>query len=288
MPDRTNMDAFSTLMQHFNLEASVYNNSRLSGDWNVHKLGNGRCGFHMITHGCCHLSVGDEINTTLEYGDLVIFTAEVEHQLYACPQVPASDTGLLCANVNFSHVGSKMILNALPKVFVVRSESNHQWVEAIQSMLLSENTQTSFGTDVILNRLSELVFIYALRQELEAKSEQIGLLALYKHQGINQVLTEVHNTPEASWTVESMASFAAMSRTRFANLFKQLSGWTPMEYLTWWRMQLAWSKLQAGHKVYQVAQSSGYRSEAAFSRAFSRHFKVSAQDVKRQIKSELA
>jgi AraC-like DNA-binding protein len=73
-----------------------------------------------------------------------------------------------------------------------------------------------------------------------------------------------------------------MSRTRFAKHFKECSGWTAMRYLTWWRMQLAYEKLNSGQSVAQVAEHIGYNSEAAFSRAFSKEFKLTAGQVKKQ------
>ncbi len=54
-----------------------------------------------------------------------------------------------------------------------------------------------------------------------------------------------------------------------------------MQYLVWWRMQLAWSALQEGKDVATTAEQVGYRSEAAFSRAFQKAFGVSAGAVRR-------
>lgn len=81
--------------------------------------------------------------------------------------------------------------------------------------------------------------------------------------------------------VDTTRQQAAMSRTAFATAFKELSGWTPMQYLTWWRMQLAWHLLADGEPVAIVADKIGYQSEAAFSRAFKSEFKQTAGEVRR-------
>ena len=72
-----------------------------------------------------------------------------------------------------------------------------------------------------------------------------------------------------------------MSRTAFAETFRRVSEWTPAKYLTWWRMQLAWSKLSEGQTSASIAGTVGYKSEAAFSRAFQKHFGVTAGNVRR-------
>jgi AraC-like DNA-binding protein len=73
------------------------------------------------------------------------------------------------------------------------------------------------------------------------------------------------------WTVESLAAAAGMSRSAFAVRFKDVLGQTPLEYVTEWRMQKAIQLLQRkGKKLNEIAQSVGYESDAAFSKAFKR------------------
>ena len=56
---------------------------------------------------------------------------------------------------------------------------------------------------------------------------------------------------------------------------RQLVGETPLEYLTSWRMHKATALLQEGDKkLFEVAKSVGYDSDAAFSKAFKRNFGV--------------
>jgi AraC-like DNA-binding protein len=64
-----------------------------------------------------------------------------------------------------------------------------------------------------------------------------------------------------------------VSRSAFAQKFKDLVGETPLEYLTNWRMQKATAFLRDGNKkLFGVAKSLGYDSDAAFSKAFKRVF----------------
>jgi AraC-like DNA-binding protein len=57
------------------------------------------------------------------------------------------------------------------------------------------------------------------------------------------------------------AKEVTLSRTSFAETFKAVSGWTQGKYLTWWRMQLAWSLLTDVENSAEVANKVGYKSE---------------------------
>ena len=62
-----------------------------------------------------------------------------------------------------------------------------------------------------------------------------------------------------------------MSRSAFAARFTELVGEPVMAYVTRWRMHFAVSALRdEGATVAELADRLGYRSEAAFSRAFKR------------------
>ena len=67
-----------------------------------------------------------------------------------------------------------------------------------------------------------------------------------------------------------------MSRTSFAVRFRDAVGIPPLTYVLYWRMRLAERELsETDHSVADIAWSLGYRSESAFSNAFSRATGVS-------------
>lgn len=74
------------------------------------------------------------------------------------------------------------------------------------------------------------------------------------------------------WTLERLADAAGGSRSSLAERFAELLGEPPIRYLTRWRMQFATTLLDRPDplKVETVAHRVGYRSGAAFSRAFKR------------------
>jgi AraC-like DNA-binding protein len=73
-----------------------------------------------------------------------------------------------------------------------------------------------------------------------------------------------------------------MSRSAFALRFKERLGETPLEYLTNWRMYKATGLMQKGDtKLFEVAKSVGYDSDAAFSKAFKRVLGVAPREYRR-------
>src|SRR6266849_884287 len=97
-----------------------------------------------------------------------------------------------------------------------------------------------------------------------------------------QALKTMHERVENPWTVETLAAAAGMSRSAFALRFKELVGETPLEYLTNWRMHKATGLLQEDDKkLFEIAKSVGYDSDAAFSKAFKRVLGVAPREYRR-------
>lgn len=290
------IDAFSQILHLLKLDATVYFNAKVCGNWRINEHTLEATCFHMVTVGSCILDVPGLFNGVLNCGDLVIFPRELAHSMVPVTvqtgeqtwfEYPAArdieGTGLLCGEMRFQHKGSRYILDALPPVFVIRYDTSNNWLKSLLEMIVTENTNVSPASKALLNKLSELLFTYALRQHLEDHPEEVGMLAIYGHNRLAHAINAIHQHPEYEWTLESMASEAALSRTTFVETFKSVSGWTPGQYLTWWRMQLAWSKLRNGESMTEVSNSVGYKSESAFSRIFKKTFSTPAGKVRRGI-----
>jgi AraC-like DNA-binding protein len=68
--------------------------------------------------------------------------------------------------------------------------------------------------------------------------------------------------------LEALAEAAGMSRSVFADAFRDTVGCTPGAYLQSWRVSLAQQALRRGQPLKMIAIDVGYGSEAALSRAF--------------------
>ena len=75
--------------------------------------------------------------------------------------------------------------------------------------------------------------------------------------------------------VSQMAEYAKESERSFQRRFRETTGKSPGKYFENLRLDHARSMLETGTSVDKTAQSVGYRSNAAFRRAFSRRFGIS-------------
>jgi AraC-like DNA-binding protein len=124
----------------------------------------------------------------------------------------------------------------------------------------------------VITRLGDVLVIQAIRSWIEtAPAARTGWLGALHDEQIGRALTLIHRDPARPWTVASLARELALSRSAFAARFTELVDEPAMRYVTRWRMQIAQSALESeGATVAELADRLGYRSEAAFARAFKR------------------
>lgn len=286
----TALDDYFRLIQ---LHCEVYHNQQVCGDWMLTEHEEGQTCFHLVSHGRCRLEVGSE-STLLDTGDVVLFPREVPHRLISLSDrgparhLPLTEgwqadaTGLLCAAIHFEHRASEPLLNAWPNYLIVRRDADvARWLMPILEQLVAVSQQAGPGSQAIIDRLAEVVFLQVLRHQLTEAHQAHGFVAAYGHPRLSQAMNAFHAAPDQPWTLIEAAEAANMSRAQFARVFKSTTGWTWQGYQSWWRMQLAWSALERGQSVIETALSVGYQSEAAFSRAFYRQFERHAGAVRR-------
>jgi AraC-like DNA-binding protein len=135
---------------------------------------------------------------------------------------------------------------------------------------LRESERPRAGGETILSKLSELMFLQAIRQHIDGiPAEATGWLSGLRDRHVGMALSLMHSRPSERWTIDSLAREVGLSRSAFAERFSQLMGVPPMQYLGNWRLQRAAQLLERnGISIAQAARDVGYESEAAFNRAF--------------------
>ncbi|MGT2425840.1 helix-turn-helix transcriptional regulator [Amnibacterium kyonggiense] len=115
------------------------------------------------------------------------------------------------------------------------------------------------------------MLLEVLRAYLEQEQPPTGWLRLLADESLAPALRLIHEQPGRTWTLVDLAAAARMSRTSFANRFRDVAGITPLAYLSRWRTVLAQRALQdADLRIGELAARLGYGSESAFSTAFKR------------------
>ena len=126
---------------------------------------------------------------------------------------------------------------------------------------------------IMISRIVELLLIRVLRLWALDPAAQSSWLVGATDRAIGRTLGMMHAAPDRRWSVPELARTVGLSRSVFARRFVTLVGQPPSRYLIRLRLDKAAELLQQTKQtISEVAQASGYQSEAAFSRALKLRF----------------
>ncbi|MGK0375681.1 MAG: AraC-like DNA-binding protein [Arenicella sp.] len=274
------MNAVNQLFAPLKLEANVFHNGQYCGAWAIDISGSQKMTFHVVVRGTCYLKVADQVTRLVE-GDAVFFPNDSTHvvsnfpdqeiELNSVASEPMSalltepSTGLVCGDFGHQHPLFERIVKQLPEVILIRRDP-HSASSKIIDLVLEESASSGEQTSVLLNRLSDCLFLLMVRDHLDVES---GIFAGMSHPKLVRAIALMHRDPEQKISLEQLAAEALMSRSAFSTLFKSIVGQSPIDYLKQWRITLAYRWLvDEGISTYEAALRSGYESESSFSKAF--------------------
>ncbi len=294
------MDTLSNILSLLNLRASVYFHSSFCGNWSIDGDNEYRATFHLIARGNCWLQLPDLDRTiVLRGGDLIVFPRDIRHSISSSqsveqaeaapspPMEPETDeptTSLICGYFDFDSPQANPILDAMPDLIHIKNEdpARTSMLDTVLRFITSETESAQPGSDVIVDKLSEILFIHVIRAYVQHAGVKTGLLAALSDTRLGRAIRAVHEDPAYNWRVSTLAEKAGMSRSAFASHFQAVTGITPMQYVTNWRMQTAFEKLRTGKvSVGLIAEQSGYQTEASFRKAFKKQMGVGPGAVRR-------
>jgi AraC-like DNA-binding protein len=254
--------------------------------------------YHLVVSGNAYAGIPGETQVPVETGDLVIFpqgdphvfssqrgmVAEPDlnfHQRVPGARLPlvlhqqgdGERVALICGFIGCDREPYNPLLATLPRTLILRREQLAlRPVAPLIAVAVAETKAQRSGGECVLSRLSELLFVEAVRLYVEGLSNDAnGWLAGLRDPQIGQALALLHGKPASSWSLEDLASEVGMSRSLLAERFVHFVGLPPMQYLAQWRMQLAAERLRSTNDTLAaIADRVGYGSESAFSRAFKR------------------
>jgi AraC-like DNA-binding protein len=179
------------------------------------------------------------------------------------------DTLVITAGYSVDGGAAGRLLNALPAAFVVSCEDERC---PTLDVLAAEIAKEQAGQDIVLERLLDLLLVYALREWFDRP--EANTPAWYRALGdetVGPALRAMHDEPQRAWTVAELAARAGVSRAALARRFTTLVGVPPLTYLTEWRMNVAADLLaEPEATIGSVARAVGYADGFAFSTAFKR------------------
>jgi AraC-like DNA-binding protein len=181
-------------------------------------------------------------------------------------------TRMVCGFLGCDGAESNPVIATLPPVLKLNLEEGGaaEWIRSTFQYAAEEVSAGRQGSEAVLAKLSELLFVEAVRRYAETLPDgQTGWLAGLRDTHVARALALLHRDIARPWTVDELGREVGLSRSALADRFIRLIGVPPMHYLASWRMQVATQKLRnSSASLAQVADMVGYESEAAFSRAF--------------------
>jgi AraC-like DNA-binding protein len=183
-----------------------------------------------------------------------------------------------------------LLLKVLPPFIHIREESDRATLRWCVERMRQELLDPQPGDFIVAQQLATLVLVQALRLHLsEEQHDGVGWLFALSDKRMRAAINAIHAAPARRWTLRAMAEEAAMSRTTFAQKFKETVGLSPMDYLAHWRMALAAEKLtRSRESIASIALAVGYESEKSFSTAFKRVKGYAPREFSRRRNAELA
>jgi len=274
------------------------------GDWGVRFPAHGMVKCYSVVRGECWLAVDNIAEPIrLQTGSCFLLPRGWPFSLSSEPSQPLKSWEMLSQQERYNGImpltpgedflilgshfrlegDARFLLDALPPVVLLESEEQRQSLRWAVDRLLREMRDPQPGGTLIAQQIAYTMLVEALRLHVaEDIGKDPGWLAALGDVRLRAALSSIHGEPARAWTLAGLAHAAGMSRTAFAQLFKQKVGKSPMEYLTHWRMTIAANRLKnPKESISSIAPAVGYQSESAFSAAFKREWGSSPREYSR-------
>ncbi|MBB5918094.1 AraC-like DNA-binding protein [Nocardia transvalensis] len=289
------MDVLTDVLAATGVGGVVMAQLTAAGRWGVRLDPVPMAAFHAVVAGECWLVRPGAEPLALATGDFVLLPTGGGHGLASEPDAPLTpyasiapppgrraitldgpgpSTRTVCGAYIYSNYDSHPLFTLLPPVvhLTARQSAHRPELAATLTLLAAEVEAERPGTQTVVDRLVDVLFIHALRAWTESRTEAAAswLMAL-RDPEIARAMALLHEDPSYPWTVAELADRVRVSRATLARRFTALVGDPPLTYLARWRMELAARRLRdTADPVSAVGHSVGYASEFAFSRAFKR------------------
>lgn len=295
------MDVLTDVLSTFELRGWLSSRRELVPPWRYDFAASKDSMFHILSFGGAYLQIeGEAEPIRVEDGDVVLFPTGHPHSLYDNPTSPltrlvqldyrphrkhhiVNDEGagpkllMLCGAFHFEYPHNFPLIHHLPTLIHIPGVRGNmeQGLADIVNIIARESASGQPGTEVMLRRLTELLFIQVIRLWIAQQSTAAeGWGGALRDPSIRTALVLIHQSPNYKWTVKELASAAALSRSAFSVRFTELVGEPPMTYLMRWRMLRATRMLKSEVSMERIADLLGYESEAAFRKAFKREMGI--------------
>jgi AraC family transcriptional regulator, activator of mtrCDE len=285
------------LLSGLELRSTLFHVGQYCGVWRASTAGHQRASFHLVLEGACWLHLPASFgraakSTRLVAGDAVFFMHDTAHCLSPDEHAPAddafavrigamtplgvssepeADVALACGFFEFRSDLGDAISGLLPEHIVARhDDAKLAGARTTFELIRAEAARTQDAPSPLINRLTDVLFFYALRAFASSDDFAPGLWSVMRRAEFAPLVNAIIEKPGDDWNTHTMAALCHMSRARFCKQFAETCGQPPAQFLALLRMKVAAEMLRHGESTSNAAEHVGYQSESAFAQAFKR------------------
>lgn len=312
------MDALSVLLQNVHLFETKYYRLNGAGNWSYSITRQDTILFYLVMSGGFCIDVGNGPRET-RAGDMIMIPSAHKHVSYAlnyngdeaqpldellndCKDRTLElkgdgsgdgelDSSLILIECKYDKAMIRPLLSVLPSILPeVNDEADGRFevIDVEIRLLTLEAEHERMGKTAVINHWASIMMIECLRVYIERLPEATeNWLKAMKDPFLTKALVAMHEMPSENWTINKLAEVAGMSRSSFAQRFKEVVGIPPLTYLMDYRLRLAarYLRLQQ-NSISRISELVGYASDSTFSQAFKRVYGISPKAYRQQYQQQ--
>lgn len=308
------MDALSVLLQNVHLFETKYYRLNVTGNWSYSLTRQDTILFYLVMSGGFCIDVGNGPRET-HAGDMIMIPSAHQHVSYAlnyhsdeaqpldelltsCKEHTLdlkgdgdSEASLILIECKYDKAMIRPLLSVLPPILPEVNDEDDGRFEVIDveiRLLTLEAEHERMGKTAVINHWASIMMIECLRVYIESLPEATeNWLKAMKDPFLTKALGAMHEMPSENWTINKLAEVAGMSRSSFAQRFKEVVGIPPLTYLMDYRLRLAarYLRLQQ-NSISRISGLVGYASDSTFSQAFKRVYGISPKAYRQQYQQQ--
>lgn len=308
------MDALSLLLQNVHLFETKYYRLNVTGNWSYSLTRQDTILFYLVMSGGFCIDVGNGPRET-RVGDMIMIPSAHQHVSYAlnyhgdeaqpldellsnCQEHMLdlkgdgdSEASLILIECKYDKAMVRPLLSVLPSILPEVNDEDDGRFEVIDveiRLLTLEAEHERMGKTAVINHWASIMMIECLRVYIESLPEATeNWLKAMKDPFLTKALVAMHEMPSKNWTINKLAEVAGMSRSSFAQRFKEVVGIPPLTYLMDYRLRLAarYLRLQQ-NSISRISGLVGYASDSTFSQAFKRVYGISPKAYRQQYQQQ--
>ena len=308
------MDTLSVLLQNVHLFETKYYRLNVTGNWSYSLTRQDTILFYLVMSGGFCIDVGNGPRET-RAGDMIMIPSAHQHVSYAlnyhsdeaqpldelltsCKDHTLdlkgdgdSEASLILIECKYDKAMIRPLLSVLPSILPEVNDEDDGRFEVIDieiRLLTLEAEHERMGKTAVINHWASIMMIECLRVYIESLPEATeNWLKAMKDPFLTKALVAMHEMPNENWTINKLAEVAGMSRSSFAQRFKEVVGIPPLTYLMDYRLRLAarYLRLQQ-NSIGRISGLVGYASDSTFSQAFKRVYGISPKAYRQQYQQQ--